>query len=188
MTSIEVPPPAPAQPTAVLEVIGDPVGERHHVLAADEDRLVMELWIGPMDEPNIRHVHERSDETFEVIAGRAWFTLESVTRELGPGDAVLIPRGVGHHWQAVGDDWLHARVEFTPACRFDDFLREYEALVHAGRTNGSGLPRLRDFALMQRRHWDSFRVATMPLPVLRVVVAAGVGLAALTRRRLPPMA
>ncbi|MCW2984755.1 MAG: hypothetical protein JWR63_2325 [Conexibacter sp.] len=74
---------------------------------------------------------------------------------------------------------------FTPGCRFHDFLRDFAALEHAGRTDAAGMPGLRDFALLQRRHWADLRVTTAPRPVLRVLVWAGVALAAVTGRHLP---
>jgi Cupin domain len=165
------------------ETIEFPSGERHDVLAHDDERLVIEFTTQPTDAPNLPHVHERSDERFDVLGGAIRFTVGDVTRVLGPGDSVDIPRGAVHSWQALAP--LHARVEFTPGCEFHAFLRDYAALIRIGRTNAAGRPGMRDFALMQRRHWRDLRIATVPAPVMRVAVAAGVALAALTRRRLP---
>jgi mannose-6-phosphate isomerase-like protein (cupin superfamily) len=168
--------------TAPLETIVFPSGQRHHVLAADAERLVIAFTVAPMDAPNVPHVHDSSDEVFEVLGGHLLFTLAGVAHHLAAGDSIVIPRGAEHFWQVVGDADLSARVTFTPGCRFHEFLRDFAALESAGR---GGSPGLRDFALLQRRHWRDLRVTTMPRALLRVVVGVGVALAAVTGRRLP---
>jgi hypothetical protein len=80
---------------------------------------------------------------------------------------------------------LRARVQFTPGCSFHEFLRDYAAVLAAGRTNAAGMPGVRDFSLLQRRHWDDLRIATVPAPLLRAAVGAGAAVAALTGHRLP---
>jgi mannose-6-phosphate isomerase-like protein (cupin superfamily) len=70
-----------------------PSGERHDVLRADADALVVDVHITPSDEPNVPHIHARSDERFEVLAGRMLFTVAGHTRDVGAGDFVWIPRG-----------------------------------------------------------------------------------------------
>jgi quercetin dioxygenase-like cupin family protein len=176
---------APASATPPLETITFPSGQRHEVVVADADRLVIEFTVAPMDRPNIPHVHDSSDEVFEVLGGHLLFTLAGVAHHLAAGDSIVIPRGVEHFWQVVGDRDLAARVTFTPGCRFHDFLRDLAALERAGRVRDGDKPGLRDFALLQRRHWAYLRVTAMPRPVLRAVVALGVALATVSGRRLP---
>jgi mannose-6-phosphate isomerase-like protein (cupin superfamily) len=168
-----------------LDVIDFPDGQRHAVTAAGADRLVIEFTVPPMDAPNAPHAHDGADERFEVHAGHLLFTLSGVAHHLAAGDAIVIPRGAEHSWQVVGDRELEARVTFTPGCAFDAFLRDLAALHRAGRVGADGRPGFRDFALLQRRHWPHLRVTSVPKPVLRVAVGAGVACAALTRRRLP---
>lgn len=174
--------PAPAEP---IEIITFPSGQRHEVLACDDDHLVIAFSVAPMDRPNAPHVHDSSDEVFEVLGGHLLFTLNGVAHHLAAGDSIVIPHGAEHFWQVVGDRDLDARVTFTPGCRFHDFLRDLAALESSGRVGADGKPGLRDFALLQRRHWAHLRVTDVPRPVLRVVVGAGVALAAVTGRRLP---
>jgi quercetin dioxygenase-like cupin family protein len=177
--------PAAAPPTVPLETIVFPSGQRHDVLAADDDHLVIAFAVAPMDRPNPPHVHDSSDEVFEVLAGHLLLTLNDVAHHLAAGDSIVIPHGAVHSWQVVGDRDLRARVTFTPGCRFHEFLRDVAALEHAGRTGAAGMPGLRDFALLHRRHRADLRVTTAPRPVLRMVVALGLVLAAATGRRLP---
>jgi mannose-6-phosphate isomerase-like protein (cupin superfamily) len=175
---------APIAPQPI-EVITFPDGQRHEVVAADADQLVIDFTVRPMAQPNAPHAHDVSDEVFEVRAGHLLFTLNGVAHHLAAGDAIVIPRGATHCWQVVGDRDLQARVTFTPGCAFDAFLRDFAALDVAGRTRADGQPGFRDFALLQRRHWDCLRITTVPKPVLRVLVGGGAALAAITGRRLP---
>lgn len=168
-----------------LETIIFPSGQRHEVVAADDERLIIEFGVAPMDKPNAPHAHDHSDEVFEVLGGHLLFTLNGVAHHLAAGDSIVIPHGAEHCWQVVGDRDLQARVTFTPGCRFHDFLRDMAALEHAGRTRPEGGPGFRDFALLQRRHWAHLRITKPPRPVLRALVAIGVACAALTGRRLP---
>lgn len=168
------------------DIITFPSGQRHEVVAADAHRLIIDFSVAPMAEPNVAHVHDSSDEVFEVFGGHLLFTLNGVAHHLAAGDSIVIPRGAEHFWQVVGDGELRARVTFNPGCRFDAFLRDLAALERVGRVREGGKgPGLRDFALLQRRHWEYLRVTAMPRPVLRVVVAVGVVLARVSRRRLP---
>jgi mannose-6-phosphate isomerase-like protein (cupin superfamily) len=162
-----------------------PSGELHEVLRDDAEALVVDVHKEPTDEPNVLHVHAASDERFDIIAGRMLFTVAGHTREVGPGDFVWIPRGTAHQWRVIGDEPLHGRATFTPGNAFDDFLRDYAALLDEGRANEDGMPGFRDFSLIQRRHWRDMRVATHPDFVLRATIMVGAALAALTRRTLP---
>jgi quercetin dioxygenase-like cupin family protein len=168
-----------------LDVIDFPDGQRHAVVVAGEDQLVIDFTAPPMDRPNAPHAHDAADEVFEVRAGHLLFTLNNVAHHLAAGDAIVVPRGAEHCWQVVGDHALQARVTFTPGCAFDAFLRDLAALHRAGRVGAEGKPAFRDFALLQRRHWHRLRMTSVPKPVLRVAVGAGAACAALTRRRLP---
>lgn len=46
------------------------------------------------------HKHDADDEFFYVVEGRLWIDLEDRTVELGPGQAVVVPRGVLHRPRA----------------------------------------------------------------------------------------
>ncbi|MBK1832891.1 cupin domain-containing protein [Roseibacillus ishigakijimensis] len=43
-----------------------------------------------------RHYHRLSEEFYFLLAGRAVMEIEGEEREVGPGDAVLIPAGAWH--------------------------------------------------------------------------------------------
>ena len=46
------------------------------------------------------HKHDREDEYFQVLEGRLFVDLEGRTVELGPRQAVLVPKGIMHRTRA----------------------------------------------------------------------------------------
>ncbi len=50
------------------------------------------------------HHHEREDELFLVLAGRLRMRLRDGDRELGPGELLVVPRGVEHCPVALTDE------------------------------------------------------------------------------------
>jgi mannose-6-phosphate isomerase-like protein (cupin superfamily) len=57
---------------------------------------VSDQWIAPL------HVHHEDDEAWYVLRGRLGFRVGEETFEVGPGSAVLAPRGTPHTWWNAG--------------------------------------------------------------------------------------
>ena len=52
------------------------------------------------------HHHEREDELFLVVKGQLAMHLRERTVELGPGQMIVVPRGVEHCPEARGECWV----------------------------------------------------------------------------------
>jgi quercetin dioxygenase-like cupin family protein len=63
------------------------------------------------------HVHE-FDQIAMIVAGRARYHVGDVANEMGPGSIVLIPAGVDHFIEPVGEEIVKNIDVFTP-CRAD---------------------------------------------------------------------
>ena len=50
------------------------------------------------------HHHEREDELFFVVQGRLRMQLRDGDREVGPGELIIVPRGVEHCPRALSDE------------------------------------------------------------------------------------
>jgi mannose-6-phosphate isomerase-like protein (cupin superfamily) len=64
------------------------------------------------------HVHEDVDQIAMVLSGRAIYRVGDVENEMGPGSIVLIPVGVWHSIDPVGDEIVQNLDVFAP-CRAD---------------------------------------------------------------------
>ncbi len=67
-----------------------------------------------------RHHHRELEEIYLITAGRGRLNLDGEERDLGPGDAVLIPPGTWHEIAALGDEPLRLICACAPAYRPDD--------------------------------------------------------------------
>lgn len=60
------------------------------------------------------HVHEHEEEFFRVLSGRFLFVCGDSETELSEGGCVLLPRGIPHRFQNVGDTMGRLMVIVTP--------------------------------------------------------------------------
>jgi mannose-6-phosphate isomerase-like protein (cupin superfamily) len=65
-----------------------------------------------------RHYHAETEEIYLVLEGRGELELDGVMRELGPGDAALIPPGARHEIRAL--EPLRFLCACVPAYRHED--------------------------------------------------------------------
>ena len=61
------------------------------------------------------HAHAHSDEIFFVISGTGRAVVGDDSRDVGPGDAIWIPRGVRHQLLNTGNTVLRTTWTFVPA-------------------------------------------------------------------------
>jgi mannose-6-phosphate isomerase-like protein (cupin superfamily) len=91
-------------------------GVRRRGFGTKECLLVMNECTTGMD---VRpHVHEDFDQIAMIVAGRAIYHVGDVANEMDPGSIVLIPAGVFHSIEPIGDDVVQNIDVFTP-CRAD---------------------------------------------------------------------
>src|SRR5881409_4109687 len=81
-------------------------------------RRVQEYWspkiVGELNETYVKlvklrgefvwHHHEREDELFLVVHGRLRMQLRDGDREVGPGELIIVPRGLEHCPRALSDE------------------------------------------------------------------------------------
>lgn len=95
------------------------------------------------------HSHDRYEETIYGLAGVLTWTVDGRQSEVGPGDALCIPRGAVHRF-----DNLHAAdakmlAIVTPGILGPDYFREVAAVLNAA---AGGPPNLVAIAEVMRRH------------------------------------
>jgi quercetin dioxygenase-like cupin family protein len=68
---------------------------RAGIIATESMRVVLLYW--PAGYHTVPHVHPGAEEAFQVLRGRAIFTIgDEPERKVGPGEFVLAARGVPH--------------------------------------------------------------------------------------------
>jgi mannose-6-phosphate isomerase-like protein (cupin superfamily) len=93
------------------------------------------------------HSHDRYEETIYGLRGTTTWTVDGVTTEIGPGEALCIARGSVHHFENRGVEDATALAVVTPGLLGPAYFRELAAIM-----NVDGPP---DFAAaldVMRRH------------------------------------
>jgi mannose-6-phosphate isomerase-like protein (cupin superfamily) len=82
------------------------------------NQSLAEATLGP-GQATERHHHRESEEIYFLLAGRGWMEIDGDTREVGPGDAVLIPPGARHILRA-GPEGARLLCCCSPPYRHED--------------------------------------------------------------------
>jgi mannose-6-phosphate isomerase-like protein (cupin superfamily) len=72
------------------------------------------------------HVHEREEEFFRVLSGTFLFVCDGAETVLSEGGCILLPRGIPHRFQNVGETSGRIMVIVTPG-GFEGFFGAVEA-------------------------------------------------------------
>jgi quercetin dioxygenase-like cupin family protein len=97
----------------------------------------------------VAHSHDGYEETIYGLAGVLTWTIEAVTTDVGPGEAIVIPRGAVHHFDNAHDADASALAIVTPGILGPDYFRDIAAVLGAAT---SGPPDLGAIAEVMRRH------------------------------------
>ena len=95
------------------------------------------------------HSHDGYEETIYGLEGALTWTIEGVATEVGPGEALCIPRGAVHQFDNTGDTDARQLAIVTPGILGPDYFREVGAILDAAV---SGPPDLAAIGAVMRRH------------------------------------
>ena len=95
------------------------------------------------------HNHDGYKETIYGLEGVLTWTIEGTATDVGPGEALFIPRGAVHHFDNTHDADAKALAIVTPGILGPDYFREVAAILDAA---GGGPPDLAAIAGVMRRH------------------------------------
>ena len=73
------------------------------------------------------HIHSREDELFTCVQGRVEVELDGVRHVLGPGDSLLMPRGVPHVFRNPFDEETRVIAVVSPP-GLENYYRELSEL------------------------------------------------------------
>lgn len=126
------------------------------------------------------HRHPHQDEQVTVVSGRIRARIGNEEREYGPGETVLLPRGVWHDFWVVGDGPAENIVRATPALGIELLVGTLAGLATEGKTDKKGRPRPLQGAVLGQFFWEVAHFKTPPPAVQKVLLPL---LAAIGRRR-----
>jgi quercetin dioxygenase-like cupin family protein len=95
------------------------------------------------------HSHDGYEETIYGLEGVLTWTVEGTPTDVGPGDALCIPRGAVHDFDNTRDVDARALAIVTPGILGPDYFREVAAILD---TAAGGPPDLAAIATVMRRH------------------------------------
>ena len=95
------------------------------------------------------HSHDGYDETIYGLEGVLTWTLDGVPIDVGPGDALFIPRGAVHSFDNTHNADAKALATVTPGILRPDFFREVAAVLDA---SAGGPPDVVALGEVMRRH------------------------------------
>jgi quercetin dioxygenase-like cupin family protein len=99
--------------------------------------------------PAPAHSHDHYEETIYGLEGALTWTVEGKAIEVGPGQALCIPRGAVHRFDNHGKADAKALCMITPAAIGPLYFREAAAVLQAA---GGGPPDRAKMAEIMRRH------------------------------------
>ena len=95
------------------------------------------------------HSHDHYEETIYGIDGALTWAVDGRQIEVGPGQALCIPRGAVHRFDNLGSQDVNALCVITPAALGPQYFRECAEVIDA--TTGGAPDRAR-LAEIMRRH------------------------------------
>lgn len=66
------------------------------------------------------HHHRQLEEVYYIISGRGVMTVADERREVGPGDAIYVPRGSRHTLENTGSEPIKLLLVCGPAFFYED--------------------------------------------------------------------
>ncbi|HXI21157.1 MAG TPA: cupin domain-containing protein [Gemmatimonadales bacterium] len=105
------------------------------------------------------HSHDHYEETIYGLNGVLTWTVDGRPVEVGPGQALCIPRGAVHRFDNPGSLDARALCVITPAAIGPEYFRESAAVLNAA---AGGPPDRTKLAEIMRRH--GLTPATPPTP------------------------
>jgi mannose-6-phosphate isomerase-like protein (cupin superfamily) len=135
--------------------------------------LEIEFYVKQFAAP--AHVHLKLEERVEVLSGRARIWIGGKERLVGPGETVVFPAGVGHTFNADGDEYLRFRCEVVPPMNMEPLFETIFGLYRDGKADKRGQPSLLQNVLLARE--SATFLAGVPIWLQKPPVAVGAWLA-----------
>ncbi len=115
----------------------------------EPSRPLKSLFQGRSASAASAHSHDHYEETIYGIDGALTWTVDGKQIDVGPGQALCIPRGAIHRFDNNGTQEVKALCVITPAALGPKFFRESAEVINAA---AGGPPDRAKMAEIMRRH------------------------------------
>jgi quercetin dioxygenase-like cupin family protein len=112
---------------------------------------IFELDVEPAARVPIAHSHDAYEETIYGLEGTLTLTLSGEPRQIGPGDAVLIPRGAVHRFDNLHPTRARTLCVVSPGILGPAYFREIADLLRTAAQAGTP-PNPAAIGEIMRRH------------------------------------
>jgi quercetin dioxygenase-like cupin family protein len=100
--------------------------------AADGSVSIFEFDIPPGASFPVPHRHDDYDETIYGLEGTMTWSVGETSTDVGPGDALFIPRGTPHRYHNTSGATIRELAIVTPGVLGPGYFRELGAVVGSG--------------------------------------------------------
>jgi quercetin dioxygenase-like cupin family protein len=97
----------------------------------------------------VAHSHDGYEETIYGLEGVLTWTIDGTPADIGPGEALCIPRGAVHHFDNTGEVDARALAIVTPGILGPEYFRDVTAVLAAA---AGGPPDFAAIGAAMRRH------------------------------------
>lgn len=143
-------------------VTGDVIEVLETTSDSNGERIKLKLLIRPGGFKPVEHLHEKQDETFEVLRGKLTYLLDGQKSVAAAGEKVVLPKGRPHmHYNDEKED-LEMIQTVTPALDAETLIEGILGLARDGKIK-NGNPKFLQM-MVWLRHFKA-RVYLAKLPV-----------------------
>jgi quercetin dioxygenase-like cupin family protein len=154
-------------------------GQSIEIRGVEGDVLEMEsTWRGRGERPPL-HYHPVQRESFDVLEGELRVVIGDDERVYRAGESFEVAPGVKHEMSGAIDGETRALWRIQPAMRTAEMIESVWLLAEDGKVDKKGMPSPLWLLSIAHRHRDELRLAGLPWPLQRAVLAIGAGVARL---------
>jgi mannose-6-phosphate isomerase-like protein (cupin superfamily) len=137
--------------------------------AADANLLEIECFSPSSAVKEPEHIHPFQENSFEVLSGKMNFRINGKLQIVGPGESIIISKGVPHFfWNDSGIE-THYIQYFKPALQIENFFRTFFTLARENKLNNNGLPNIFLISIISLQYQNEIRLVKPPWFLQKII-------------------
>lgn len=119
-------------------VVNHTTGETFRCITVTPEAFTMYWMLQPQGYVPFEHIHYNQDEIFKVQRGELKVIIDGVPHIAGPGQTIVVPKGVRHIASNNKPEIMEAIVDYTPTLDHVPFFQCFFGLMHDGHVDKNG--------------------------------------------------